>query len=83
MLIKQSRSNNLGLNKDMKYNFCDFGSRSASSDNRDTKFITAGKNTVVVSQNTLQTKQKLCVRKTQPNDSGEIEITVTAEMQKQ
>lgn len=79
MLIKQSKVKITGLNKDMKYNFCYFGSRSASSDNRDTKFITAGKNTVVVSQNTSNNKTEIvCAQNVQPNDSGEIEITVTA-----
>ncbi len=79
LLIKESKMKITGLDKNMKYNFCYFGSRNQSSDNRETKFITTGKNEVVVRQNSSNNKSIVsCAEGVQPDDNGEITITVTA-----
>lgn len=78
MIIQKSTIKIKGLNKNEKYNFCYFGSRMNVNDNRDTKFITTGKNEVVTSLNTSNNTNKIaCAEGVQPNDAGEIIITVT------
>ncbi len=78
MIIQKSTIKIKGLNKNEKYNFCYFGSRMNVSDNRDTKFITTGKNEVITSLNTSNnTNKTACAEGVQPNDAGEIIITVT------
>lgn len=67
-----------GLNKDISYDFCFFGSRSAS-DNRDTKFIVEGRNDGTSSVNTASNSDKVaCVTDIYPDADGLIRITVTA-----
>lgn len=79
LLVTQSKIKITGLNKDKHYNFCYFGSRNSSTDNRETKFITTGKNEVIVRQNTSNNKTLIsCADGVQPNDAGEVTITVTA-----
>ncbi|MCU7693762.1 DUF4886 domain-containing protein [Haoranjiania flava] len=79
VLVKQSKLKISGLDKNMKYNFCYFGSRNQSTDNRETKFITTGKNEVAVLQNSSNNKSVIsCANAVQPNDNGEVTITITA-----
>ncbi len=79
LLIKQSKLKITGLDKNMKYNFCYYGSRNSSNDNRETKFITTGKNEVIVRQNSSNNKTVIsCAQGVQPDDNGEITITITA-----
>lgn len=79
LLIKQSTIKITGLNKDLKYNFCYFGSRNASSDNRETKFTTTGANESVVRVNTSNNKtQVVCAENISPTAAGEVTIVVTA-----
>lgn len=67
-----------GLNEDLKYDFCFFGSRSAS-DNRDTKFIVAGSTTDSSSINTASNSNRVaCVNGVSPDADGLIRITITA-----
>lgn len=78
-LIVRSVVKITGLNKDQKYNFCYFGSRSASSDNRETKFITTGLNEVITRVNTSNNKTEVvCAEAIQPTTQGEVTITITA-----
>lgn len=79
LLIVQSKIKITGLNKDQRYNFCYFGSRNNSTDNRETKFITTGKNEVIVRQNSSNNKTIIsCADGVQPTDAGEVVITVTS-----
>ncbi len=79
LLIERSKLLISGLDKDKKYNFCYFGSRNSSSDNRETRFITTGLNEVIVNQNSSNNKTEIsCAEAVQPNSSGQIEITITS-----
>ncbi|MCH5716576.1 DUF4886 domain-containing protein [Niabella hibiscisoli] len=79
IIVAQSKVKITGLNKDLKYNFCYFGSRSASSDNRETKFTTTGANESVVRVNTSNNKtQVVCAENITPTAAGEVVITVTS-----
>lgn len=79
LLIEKSTLVISGLDKDKKYNFCYFGSRNSSSDNRETSFITSGTNEVTVSQNTSNNKTETsCANNIQPDSNGEVVITVTS-----
>lgn len=79
LIIPQSVIKVTGLNKDKKYNFCYFGSRNSSTDNRETKFTTTGANEVIVNQNTSNNKTIIsCADGVQPNSKGEVVITITA-----
>ncbi len=79
LLVPQSVIKITGLNKDNRYNFCYFGSRNQSTDNRETKFITTGNNEVIVRQNSSNNKTVVsCANNIQPNDTGEVIITISA-----
>lgn len=79
LLIVKSTVKITGLNKDNRYNFCYYGSRTGSGENRETKFITTGANEVTVSQNSLANKTIIsCANGVQPTASGEVVITITA-----
>lgn len=79
LLIEKSMLLISGLDKDKKYNFCYFGSRNSSSDNRETVFITSGANEVTVSQNTSNNKTEIsCANDVQPNNDGQVVITITS-----
>ena len=78
--IKQSAFKLTGLNKDQKYNLCFFGSRGSNiKDNRETKYIAKGKNEGEVTLNTSNNKSDIaCNYEIQPDENGEIMITVTS-----
>lgn len=77
--IVQSTIKVSGLNKDELYNFAYFGSRMNVGDIRETKFITKGANEVVVRLNTSNNNSNVVwANAVQPNEAGEITITVTA-----
>lgn len=79
--IKQSSFILSGLIKDKKYNLCYFGSRSgiAASESREVKFISKGSNEVIVNLESANNKSNIvCANDLQPNDKGEITVTVTA-----
>ncbi len=79
--IKQSTFVLSGLLKDKKYNLCYFGSRGGVSvrESREVKFISKGSNEVIVNLESANNKSNIvCANNMQPDDKGEIAVTVTA-----
>lgn len=79
--IKQSTFKITGLIKEKKYNFCFFSSRTSNNENesREVKFISKGKNEVVVHLESINNKSNIvCANDIEPDDNGEIFVTVTA-----
>lgn len=80
-IIEQSVLRLSGLDETKKYNFCFFGSRSGvdTGDNREAKYIVKGENEVIshldASNNTTTTA---CSNAIQPDNKGEITITITS-----
>ncbi|NGM61208.1 DUF4886 domain-containing protein [Sphingobacterium sp. SGG-5] len=80
-LVEKSVITLSGLNKDGRYNLCFFGSRKdvAEGDNRETKYTAKGKNEVTAYINTSNnTSEIACTNNIQPDDAGEVTITITA-----
>lgn len=81
VVVEQSKLKVSNLNKDLTYNFCFFASRGGVSDNRETDYIVAGANTVTASLNTssnVNPSRTACAENVQPDENGEIIITVKA-----
>ncbi len=78
-IVAQSKFKFTGLDKTKKYNLCYFGSRMNVTDNRETAYIANGTNEVKVYLNVSgNTSNTVCASNVQPNNNGEITITVTA-----
>ncbi|TJZ53223.1 DUF4886 domain-containing protein [Sphingobacterium olei] len=68
-----------GLDPNLTYNLCFFGSRGGVSDNRETKYTSKGTNEVSVSLNTSNNvSNKVCANGITPNAEGTITVTVTS-----
>jgi hypothetical protein len=79
MTIVKSTIKVSGLDKSQTYNFAYFGSRMNVTDNRETKFTTKGANEVIVRLNTSNNNSNVVwANAVQPNEAGEITITVTS-----
>ncbi|WP_417359811.1 DUF4886 domain-containing protein [Galbibacter sp.] len=77
--IKQSQIKLSGLDPNLTYNLCFFGSRAGVSDDRETKFIVAGENTATTYVQTANNNSEIgCADGIQADANGEITITVTA-----
>lgn len=77
-LFKQAVLKFEGLNKNLKYDFCFYGSRTGVSDNREAKYIVNGANEVTTSLNASGNKDNIaCAEKVQPDVNGVITVTVT------
>lgn len=77
-LFKQGVFKFEGLNKNKKYDFCFFGSRSGVGDNREAKYIVKGNNEVSTSLNGSSNKTAIaCAGRVQPDANGVIIVTVT------
>lgn len=78
IVATQSQVTLTGLDKTKKYNLCYFGSRGSVTDNRETAYTATGKNTATVYLNvTKNTNKTVCTENIQPNDNGEITVTMT------
>jgi hypothetical protein len=67
-----------GLNKDLKYNMCFYGSRTGVADNRETKYIAKGANEVFTLLNTSNNVNNIaCAEGIRPDQNGEVVLTVT------
>lgn len=68
-----------GFDKTKKYNLCFFGSRELCTDNRETKYISKGKNEAVAYLNAANNKTNVsCTNTIEPDANGEITVTITA-----
>lgn len=68
-----------GLDKTKQYNFCFYGSRADYTDNRVALYTVKGTNESEVSLNASGNKTNIaCVTEIQPDNNGEITITMTA-----
>src|SRR5699024_10321288 len=68
-----------GLDKDEFYDFCFYGSREAGGV-RETKYVVSGKNSkegIVNVVDAYINNRSVCVKDVQPNEDGEVSITVT------
>lgn len=78
-IVAQSKIKLSGLDKTKKYNICYFGSRMNVTDNRETAYIANGTNEVKVYLNVSgNNSNTVCAADVQPNNNGEITITITA-----
>lgn len=78
MVIEKSVITISGFEGDSTYEFCFFGSRTAT-DNRETKYTVIGENTNSAALNTASnTDNVACVQGVKPNANGEVIIEVTA-----
>lgn len=79
LTIKQSVLRIANLDPAKSYNFCYFGSRGGTSENRQTKYIAKGQNEAVAYLNTGSNATNIaCTNGIKPNANGEIDITITA-----
>lgn len=77
-LFKQATLKFEGLNKELKYDFCFYGSRAGVGDNREAKYIVKGANEVAASLNASANKTNIaCAEKVQPDANGVITVIVT------
>ena len=77
--IKQSQVKLSGLDPNLTYNLCFFGSRAGVSDNRETKFIVSGANSATTYVQTANNTSEIgCTDGIQADTNGEITITITA-----
>lgn len=68
-----------GLNKDMKYNFCFFGSRMEVSDNRETSYTIKGTNQKTTTLNTTKNTSNIaCADGLLSDENGELVLTITS-----
>ena len=78
-LFKQSVMRVSGLDPAKTYNFCYYGSRGATAETRQTKYITKGQNEAVAYLFTGNNSSNIaCTNGIKPDASGNIFITVTA-----
>lgn len=79
MVIEQSVFVLSGLDKDISYDLCFFGSRTNVGDNRETKFIVEGENKEITYVQTANNTDDVgCANGVKPDANGQITVTVTA-----
>lgn len=76
--IPQSVVKIWGLDKELEYCFCFFGSRTGVSDNRETVYeVTGNTNSSVLLQTSNNTQSIACIDDVRPNESGEAFIRIS------
>ncbi|NGM63484.1 hypothetical protein G5B30_16365 [Sphingobacterium sp. SGG-5] len=78
-IVKESVLKFSGLDKNKKYDFCFYGSRSDVKDKRESAYAVKGANEVTALLDAANnTSNTACANAVQPNNEGEITITITA-----